>query len=231
MPRTGDILGYARVSTADQDLSGQKDRLLQHGAIRVFEDVISGKTFNRPGLAALLDQARPNDTLAVIRLDRLGRSLKELLETVDNLKTKEINLISLEERIDTTSAAGELVFHVFGAIAHFERRLISERTKDGLATARKYGRNPGRPPLQPETISALQDLVEAGKSVSQAAKHLARIIHGCVVRVAQAFESRYFSVNDAESSSFTDRPPYHDAVYFHLARFVTLKRQTDPSQF
>ncbi len=172
MARVGDILGYARVSTADQDLSGQKDRLLQHGAIRVFEDVISGKTFNRPGLAALLDQARPNDTLAVIRLDRLGRSLKELLETVDNLKAREINLISLEERIDTTSAAGELVFHVFGAIAHFERRLISERTKDGLASARKHGRIPGRPPLQPATISALQDLVGAGKSVSQAAKHL-----------------------------------------------------------
>jgi DNA invertase Pin-like site-specific DNA recombinase len=146
--------------------------LLQHGAIRVFEDVISGKTFNRPGLAALLDQARPNDTLAVIRLDRLGRSLKELLETVDDLKAREINLISLEERIDTTSAAGELVFHVFGAIAHFERRLISERTKDGLVNARKHGRTPGRPPLQPETISALQDLVGAGKSVAQAAKHL-----------------------------------------------------------
>ena len=172
MARVGDILGYARVSTADQDLSGQKDRLLQHGAIRVFEDVISGKTFNRPGLAALLDQARPNDTLAVIRLDRLGRSLTELLETVDDLKAREINLISLEERIDTTSAAGELVFHVFGAIAHFERRLISERTKDGLASARKHGRVPGRPPLQPATISALQDLVGAGKSVSQAAKHL-----------------------------------------------------------
>ena len=172
MQRTGDILGYARVSTVDQDLSGQKDRLLQHGAIRVFEDVISGKTFNRPGLTALLDQARPNDTLAVIRLDRLGRSLKELLETVDSLKAREINLISLEERIDTTSAAGELVFHVFGAIAHFERRLISERTKDGLASARKHGRVPGRPPLQQTTISALQDLVGAGKSVSQAAKHL-----------------------------------------------------------
>ena|GEM_PF-275398 len=156
IPRTGDILGYARVSTIDQDLSGQKDRLLRHGAIRVFANVISGKTFNRPGLAALLDQARPNDTLAVIHLDRLGRSLKELLETVDDLKAKEINLISLEERIDTTSAAGELVLHVFGAIAHFERRLISERTKDGLASARKHGRVPGRPPLQPATISALK---------------------------------------------------------------------------
>ena len=138
MLRTGDILGYARVSTADQELSGQKDRLIQNGAVRVFEDVISGKTFNRPGLAALLDHARPNDTLAVIRLDRLGRSLKELLDTVDNLKARDVNLISLEERIDTTSASGELVFHVFGAIAHFERRLISERTKDGLANARMW---------------------------------------------------------------------------------------------
>src|SRR6056297_509692 len=88
------------------------------------------------------------------------------------LKADQINLISLEERIDTTSAAGEFVFHVFGAIAHFERRLISERTKDGLINARKHGRTPGRPPLQPETISALQDLVNAGKSVAQAAKHL-----------------------------------------------------------
>ena len=133
---------------------------------------ISGRTFNRLGLAALLDHARPNDTLAVIRLDRLGRSPKELLDTVDDLKARDVNLISLEERIDTTSASGELVFHVFGAIAHFERRLISERTKDGQAAARKHGRKPGRPPLQPETISALQDLVESGKSVLQAAKHL-----------------------------------------------------------
>ena len=93
-------------------------------------------------------------------------------DTVDNLKARDVNLISLEERIDTTSVSGELVFHVFGAIAHFERRLISERTKDGLANARKHGRIPGRPPLPPETISTLQVLVEAGKSVSQAAKHL-----------------------------------------------------------
>ncbi|MCY4319596.1 MAG: recombinase family protein [Alphaproteobacteria bacterium] len=172
MAREGDILGYARVSTAEQDLSSQEDRLTREGAIRVFGDVISGRTFERPGLTALLDYARPGDTLAVIRLDRLGRSLRELLETVDALKAREINLISLEERIDTTSAAGELVFHVFGAIAHFERRLISERTKDGLATARKHGRTPGRPPLREETVSALQDLVSAGKSVSQAARHL-----------------------------------------------------------
>ena len=172
MTRTGDILGYARVSTSDQDLSGQTDRLFEYGAVRVFEDVISGKTFTRPGLSDLLNQSRPNDTLAVIRLDRLGRSLKELLETVESLKARDVNLVSLEEQIDTTSAAGELVFHVFGAIAHFERRLIAERTKDGLANARKHGRFPGRPSLTPATISALRDLVGAGKSIPQAAKHL-----------------------------------------------------------
>lgn len=172
MTQSRDILGYARVSTPDQDLSGQTERLLKKGAVRIFKDVVSGKNFDRPGLNALVDYARPGDTLAVIRLDRLGRSLTELLKTVEDLKAREINLISLEEQIDTTSAAGELVFHVFGAIAHFERRLISERTKDGLAVARKHGRTPGRPPLKPETISALQNLVKAGTSISQAAKHL-----------------------------------------------------------
>jgi len=172
MARTGDILGYARVSTADQDLTGQITRLNEAGAIRVFEDVISGRQFDRPGLSSLLDHARPGDSLAITRLDRLGRSLKELLETVEALKTQNIGLISLEERIDTTSAAGELVFHVFGAIAHFERRLISERTKDGIEAARAQGRKPGRPPLEPETVLALQNLVEAGMTAGQAAKQL-----------------------------------------------------------
>ena len=170
--RTGDVLGYARVSTPDQDLSGQVERLRQEGAVRVFEDVVSGRTFDRPGLAALLDYARPGDTLAIIRLDRLGRSLRELLKIVDMLKEQEINFISLEEDIDTTSAAGELVFHVFGAIAHFERRLISERTKDGLRTARKRGRTPGRPSLHADTVSALQELVDNGTSVTRAAKYV-----------------------------------------------------------
>lgn len=172
MTRAGDILGYSRVSTKDQDLSAQITRLKEAGAIRVFEDVISGKQFDRPGLTALIDYARPGDSLAIIRLDRLGRSLKELLETVENLKTQGIGLISLEERIDTTSAAGELIFHVFGAIAHFERRLISERTKDGIEAARAKGRKPGRPPLEAETVLALQNLVEAGMTAGQAAKQL-----------------------------------------------------------
>ena len=143
--RVGDTLGYARVSTNDQNLDAQRARLTEAGAIRVFTDIVSGKRFDRPGLAELIDHARPGDRLCVIRLDRLGRSLKELLETVDGLNADGIHLVSLEERLDTSSAAGELVFHVFGSIAHFERRLISERTCDGIAAARKRGRTPGRP--------------------------------------------------------------------------------------
>ena len=146
--RKGDILGYARVSTVDQDVSGQRDRLEAFGAIRMFTDVISGDRAKRPSLAELIDHARPGDSVCVIRLDRLGRSLKELLEIVENLKDRSINLISIEEQIDTTSAAGELVFHVFGSIAHFERRLIAERTRDGIAAARKRGKKPGRVALQ-----------------------------------------------------------------------------------
>ena len=130
--------------------------------------VVSG----RPGLAELIDHARPGDRLCVTRLDRLGLSLRELLETVDALKARGIYLVSLEERLDTSSAAGELVFHVFGAIAHFEARLISERTRDGIAAARRRGRTPGRPPLDPETVSAAQKLIEAGLSPARAAKQL-----------------------------------------------------------
>ena len=139
----GDILGYARVSTADQDVAGQRMRLTQSGAIKVFTDIRSGRTMDRPGLASLLDYARKGDTLAVVRLDRLGRSLGELLATVELLRARGIDLLSLEEKINTASAAGELVFHVFRAIAHFERRLIAERTKDGIAAARARGKRPG----------------------------------------------------------------------------------------
>jgi DNA invertase Pin-like site-specific DNA recombinase len=95
--RSGDILGYARVSSAEQDVAGQKDRLEKAGAIRIFQDVISGKHFERPGLTDLIDHARSGDSLCIVRLDRLGRSLKELLETVDDLMGRGINLISLEK--------------------------------------------------------------------------------------------------------------------------------------
>ena len=149
MKRTGDMLGYARVSTADQDAAAQQDRLAEAGAVRTFIDTASAAGGDRPALSQLIGEARPGDTLCVTRLDRLGRSLRELLETVEDLKARDIHFMSLEERIDTASAAGELVFHVFGAIAHFERRLISERTREGLAAARRRGARPGRRPLDP----------------------------------------------------------------------------------
>ena len=166
------ILGYARVSTSDQDVAGQTMRLEQTGAIKVFTDVMSGKSMSRPGLAELLAYARQGDTLAIVRLDRLGRSLAELLSTVEDLRERGIALLSLEEKIDTSSAAGELVFHVFGAIAHFERRLISERTKDGIAAARAKGRMPGRLLLNMDKVEAVIKLIEASISPTEAAKQL-----------------------------------------------------------
>lgn len=167
-----DIIGYARVSTKVQDLEVQKIRLKEQGVIRIFEDIVSGKTADRPGLNALIDYVRPGDIICVVRLDRLGRSLKELLETVDELKKAEINFMSLEEKIDTSSAAGELVFHVFASIAHFERRLIAERTRDGIESARAKGKRLGRPPLDMEKLNAAFKLVEAGITPKDAAKQL-----------------------------------------------------------
>ena len=168
--RLADALGYTRVSTAGQDLEVQRRRLRDEAkAVRVFEDVISGKSFERPGLTALLDYARPGDVVCVVRLDRLGRSLKELLATVEDFKARGLGFRSLEERLDTSSAAGELVFHVFGAIAHFERRLIVERTRDGIAAARARGSRPGRPPLDEAKLQATLPLVRSGLSPSHAA--------------------------------------------------------------
>ncbi len=168
----GAVLGYARVSTGDQDVAGQTLRLEQAGAIKVFTDVKSGKSMDRPGLADLIAYARAGDTLAIVRLDRLGRSLAELLETVKMLRERQIDLLSLEEKIDTSSAAGELIFHVFGAIAHFERRLISERTKDGIAAARVKGKLPGRQPLDMKRVEAAIKLIEAKTSPTEAARQL-----------------------------------------------------------
>lgn len=144
----------------------------------------SQEKFDRPGLNKLIEFARSGDSLCVIRLDRLGRSLKKLLEVVDDLKSRNINLISLEESLDTSSAAGELIFHVFGSIAHFERRLIAGRTKDGINAARKRGKIPARPKLREVTVSAAHKLIEAGLTPGQAAKQLG-IGRSTAYRIAQ----------------------------------------------
>jgi DNA invertase Pin-like site-specific DNA recombinase len=164
MPR---VLGYSPVSTDDQYLAGQRQRLQAIGALRIFADVVSGKTFEPPGLSALVDYIGPGDTLAVMRLDRLGRS--ELLDSVETLKKRGVALLSLEEKIDTSSAAGELVFDVFGAIAQVKRRLIAERTRDGMNAAHAKGRKPGRPAVDCNTLNAALPLVKSGFRPTQAA--------------------------------------------------------------
>jgi len=139
------LVGYARVSTQDQNLDLQKDALLQIGCERIFTDIASGAKSSRTGLDDALDFLREGDTLVVWRLDRLGRSLKHLIEVVNSLNEKSISFRSLQESIDTSTSGGKLIFHVFGALAEFEREIIRERTQAGLSAARSRGRLGGRP--------------------------------------------------------------------------------------
>jgi hypothetical protein len=141
----GHLLGYARVSTADQQAHLQVDALQRAGCYRVFTETASGARPDRPTLEQVLDQLRPGDTLVVWKLDRLGRSLRHLVDTVTGLAERGVGFRSLQEAIDTTTPGGKLVFHVFAALAEFERDLIRERTAAGLAAARARGRHVGRP--------------------------------------------------------------------------------------
>lgn len=141
------LIGYARVSTDDQNLDLQNDALQNAGCERVYSDHQTGALPERPGLAAAFEVLRPGDTLVIWRLDRLGRSLKHLIQLVEQLDKREVGLKSLQEHIDTTSAGGRLVFHLFGALAEFERNLIRERTQAGVNAARARGRQGGRPKL------------------------------------------------------------------------------------
>lgn len=138
-------IGYARVSTGDQNFDLQKDDLQKAGCERVFSDTASGSKTDRPGLKEAVAFARKGDLIVVWRLDRLGRSLRDLIDTINGLHEKGIGFQSLREQIDTTTPGGKLIFHVFGALAEFERDLIRERTKAGLASARARGRLGGRP--------------------------------------------------------------------------------------
>ena len=139
------LVGYARVSTHEQNLMLQTDALRKAGCCKIFEDRISGAKNERPGLAAALAYVRKGDALLVWRLDRLGRSLKDLIEMISGLEKRGVGFRSLQESIDTTTSGGRLIFHVFGALAEFERNLIRERTRAGLAAARARGRKGGRP--------------------------------------------------------------------------------------
>src|SRR5512134_1104132 len=139
------LIGYARVSTTDQTLDLQKDALEKAGCERIFTDTSSGAKAERVGLDEALSYVRAGDTLVVWRLDRLGRSLKHLIETITKLNAKGIGFKSITESIDTTTSGGKLIFHIFGALAEFERDIIRERTQAGLSAARARGRKGGRP--------------------------------------------------------------------------------------
>ncbi len=139
------LVGYARVSTSEQTLNLQKDALEKLECVKIFSDVVSGAKEERKGLLEALEYVREGDTLVVWRLDRLGRSLKHLIETITHLNNRKIGFKSITENIDTTTSGGKLVFHIFGALAEFERDIIRERTNAGLNAARSRGRLGGRP--------------------------------------------------------------------------------------
>ena len=139
------LIGYARVSTHEQNLDMQQDALKKAGCERIFLDKVSGVAAARPGIDEALSYLREGDALVVWRLDRLGRSLKHLIEMVGKLEQRKIGFKSLQESIDATNSGGRLIFHMFGALAEFERNLIIERTRAGLAAARARGKKGGRP--------------------------------------------------------------------------------------
>src|SRR5213082_4114174 len=157
-------VGYARVSTQDQTLNLQKDALEKIGCSKIFTDTASGATVERKGLEEARAYVREGDTLVVWRLDRLGRSLKHLIETITKLNNRKIGFKSITENIDTTTSGGKLVFHIFGALAEFERDIIKDRTKVGLNAARARGRLGGRPKAHtldtPKKVALAQSLYE-----------------------------------------------------------------------
>ena len=166
------ILGYARVSTEDQHLDAQIEALEAAGAERIWSEKLSGAKAERPELKDMLKQLRSGDVVTVTKYDRLSRSLQDLLPIVEAIREKGAGFRSLAEDIDTTTPAGRLVFHVFASIAQFERERISERTKEGLASARKRGRIGGRPPaLSPERRAEVRRMRdEDGRSIAELAR-------------------------------------------------------------
>jgi DNA invertase Pin-like site-specific DNA recombinase len=177
-------IGYCRVSTNEQNLNLQTTALEKAGVDRIFSDKISGAKAFRPGLSELLGFARENDCLVVWRLDRLARSLKDLIEISNQLQTRNIQLISLTENIDTTTTTGKLFFHIFGALAEFERNLIVERTRAGLEAARARGRSGGRRrALDGEQLRNVQKLLETSQDYVSLARTL-KVSERTIRRVA-----------------------------------------------
>ena len=166
-------VGYSRVSTIDQDPTLQLDALAAAGCAKVFEDRASGARADRAGLRSALEYVRDGDVLIVWKLDRLGRSLPHLIETVTSLATRGVGFRSITEAIDTTTPGGRLVFHLFGALGEFERDLIQERTRAGLAAAAARGRKGGRKPVvTSEKLKLARTFIAKGLTVREAATRL-----------------------------------------------------------
>ena len=167
------FIGYVRVSTSDQSLSLQKDALEKVGCERIYEDEMSGMKNNRPGLNKALEMLREGDTLIVWKLDRLGRSVKSLIDLVSELNTKNIHFKSLTDSIDTSTPSGRFFFHMMASLAQMERELIVERTKAGLAAAKKLGRVGGRKRLMTESkLESAKKLLNSGEHPKDVARNL-----------------------------------------------------------
>ena len=166
-------IGYARVSTSSQELGLQKDALTAADCKQIFTDTASGVASNRQGLEQALSYARDGDTIVVWRLDRLGRSIQHLIQTVKELQERNIGFKSLQENIDTTTSGGKLVFHIFGALAEFERDLIKERTMAGLKAARARGHFGGRPKLL--TVQQIRRILELYKEGNSTVAEICKI--------------------------------------------------------
>lgn len=166
-------IGYARVSTTDQNPNAQRDALKAAGCEKIVSEKISGAATKRPKFEKLLRSLNAGDVLTVWRLDRVGRSLPHLLDVVSDLKIRNVGFQSLNETIDTTTANGELIFHLFASMAQFERSLIVERTQAGLAAAKKRGARLGRPPaLNTAQVKHAQKLIDSGERPSAVAASL-----------------------------------------------------------
>ncbi len=168
------LIGYARVSTDDQNLDLQNDALAAAGCERIYRDKASGAKTDRPGLKQALEVIRAGDTLVVWRLDRLGRSMKDLIERAEDIEQRGAGLKSLHEAIDTNSSGGRLVFHMFAALAEFERNLVRERTQAGLAAARARGRLGGR--RKTLDIEQRRHVVELYRSRQHTVKEICRLM-------------------------------------------------------
>lgn len=160
------LIGYSRISTNDQSLNSQIDKLKEYGCEKIYTDIVSGSKADRKELNEMLEYIREGDTIIVYRLDRLGRSLKDLINLINIFQNKKVNFKSITESIDTETPTGQLMFHITGAFAEFERNIIRERTKAGLESARARGRKGGRPTLiTPERIQ-MAKLLHSDKTIS-----------------------------------------------------------------